>query len=259
MFDGHTALVTGGGRGIGRAIAHVLARNGANVAVMARSTEEVSDVADELGPKGFAVAGDVSSREWVENAVKAAASHFGGPVDILVNNAAVVGPISPLHKIDPDEWVRAQAINVNGVMYGIAAVIGEMLNQGWGRILNITSGAATGTGIRQVNAYSVSKAAVDMITRNGALDLEGTGVTINALSPGTVDTDMQTYMREAPVEQLGEATKMLFEGFQAKGQLVDAMAIGVYAVAILASDRNGEIISRRQFPESLEMLRQQVI
>ena len=255
MFEDRVAVVTGGGRGIGEAIAHVLAKHGAKVAVAARSVNEINHVADEIG--GLAVEADVSKYDDVQRMIDETRDHFGKPVDILVNNAAIIGPINSVNFLDIDEWVNAQKINVNGVMYGIYAVLPGMVPSEWGRILNITSGAARGTGISHLNAYSTSKAAVDMITRNAALDIEGSGVTINGFSPGTVDTQMQTEIRETPIEQKGERTTAKFEEFYKSGSLTDPYTVATYAAAIIASDRNGEIIDRREFPDDLEKIRQQ--
>lgn len=255
MFEGRVALVTGGGRGIGKAIAQVLAKHGAKVAICARSTAEINKVADDIG--GLAITADVSIYEDVQRMFDETRNHFGQPVDILVNNAAVVGPMNSINFVDIEEWVKALQVNVNGVMYGIYAALPGMVPSDWGRILNITSGAARGTGIPHLNAYSVSKAAVDMITRNAALDVEGSGVTINAYSPGTVDTQMQTEIRETPIEQTGEETAVMFQDYYESGSLVDPHTVATYAAAIIASDRNGEIIDRRAFPADLERLRQQ--
>jgi 3-oxoacyl-[acyl-carrier protein] reductase len=257
MFEERVALVTGGGRGIGKAIAQVLAAHGAKVAVSARSTNEINEVADNIG--GLAITADVSKYEDVQRMIDETRDHFGQPVDILVNNAAVVGPVNSVNFLDIEEWVKALQVNVNGVMYGIYAALPGMVPSDWGRILNITSGAGRGTGIPHLNAYSVSKAAVDMITRNAALDLDGSGVTVNAYSPGTVDTEMQTEIRETPIEQAGGETAAMFQNFYESGNLADPRVVATYAAAIIASDRNGEIIDRRGFPADLEEIRQQFI
>lgn len=255
MFEERVALVTGGGRGIGKAIAQVLAKHGARVAVAARSTDEINQVADEID--GFAVTADVANLDDVRRMIDETRDRFGKPVDILINNAAITGPVNSVNFLDIDEWVKTQEINVHGVMYGIYAALPGMVPSEWGRILNITSGAARGTGIAHCNAYSTSKAAVDMITRNAALDVEGSGVTINAYSPGTVDTRMQTEIRETPVEKAGEKTYQKFQNFYESGSLIDPYTAATYAAAIIASDRNGEILDRRDFPEDLEKIRQQ--
>lgn len=257
MFEGRVALVTGGGRGIGKAIAQVLARHGAKVAVCARSTDEINEVAGDIG--GLAITADVSNYDDVQRMFDETRDHFGQPVDILVNNAAVVGPVNSINFLDIEEWVKTLQVNINGVMYGIYAALPGMVPSEWGRILNITSGAARGTGIAHLNAYSVSKAAVDMITRNAALDVKGSGVTINAYSPGTVDTEMQTEIRETPIERSGGGTAAMFQNFYDSGNLANPRVVATYAAAIIASERNGEIIDRRSFPADLEKLRQQFI
>jgi NAD(P)-dependent dehydrogenase (short-subunit alcohol dehydrogenase family) len=257
MFDGRVALVTGGGRGIGKAMAHLLSRHGAQVVVAARSTDEISQVAGQIG--GLAVTADVAQYDEVQRIFEEAREHFSQPVDILVNNAAITGPINSINFVDIEEWVKTQEVNVNGAMYAIYAALPGMVPSDWGRILNITSGAARGTGIAHLNAYSVSKAAVDMLTRNAAQDVDGSGVTINAYSPGTVDTQMQTEIRETSVEKAGKKTARMFQQFHESGDLIDPYIAATYAAAIIASDRNGEIIDRRDFPDDLEEIRQNFI
>src|SRR3954454_13605053 len=200
MLDGRVALVTGGGRGLGRAIAHALAEQGAAVAVGARSTQEVDAVAGELreaGRNAMSVPLDVGDASAVDNAVRRVADQLG-PVDVLVNNAGVVWPLGKLLKVDAGEWERSVDINLHGAVRCIRAVLPGMLARGWGRIVNMSSGAAAGTGMPAASAYSVGKAGLDMATANLAVELEGTGVCITGVRPGIVDTSMQDYMRSLP-------------------------------------------------------------
>ena len=153
------ALVTGGGRGIGRAIALRLARSGARVAVLARSVSELEQTAAliaDQGKSGLAVVADVSDPSGVEAALAAVRSEMG-PVNVLVNNAAVVWPLGPSAEIDLGEWAAAVAINVTGVARLSFGVLPGMLERRWGRIVNVSSGiAASPAAMLRANAYATT-------------------------------------------------------------------------------------------------------
>jgi NAD(P)-dependent dehydrogenase (short-subunit alcohol dehydrogenase family) len=247
VLGGQVALVTGGGRGLGRAIAHALAEQGASVAVGARSTDEVDAVAGELrdaGRNATSVPLDVADPASVENAVRRVTDELG-PVDVLVNNAGVVWPLGLLTKVDADEWQRSVAINLFGVVRCIRAVLPGMLERRYGRIINLSSGAATGTGMPAASAYSVAKAGVDMLTANLAVELADTGVCINGVRPGTVDTSMQDYMRTFPREQVGDAFYDKFHGLHERGELTGPEPAAKLIVVLVGSDRSGETLDVR--------------
>jgi NAD(P)-dependent dehydrogenase (short-subunit alcohol dehydrogenase family) len=242
-LDGRVALVTGGGRGIGRAVAAELARLGAAVALLARSTGEVAAVAEEIvarGGRAVALTADVAEGTEIEAAVAQITGALG-PVDILINNAATLGPLGPTATIDPEAWGRAIEVNLTGAFRCLRAVLPGMLERGWGRVVNVSSGAATGSGIRDAGAYSVSKAGLDMLTRTVAAEIAGSGVTVNAVYPGVVDTAMQTQLRETPAEQFER-----FRSYYERGELLDPDAPGRLIAAIVLSDIQGEVISIRE-------------
>jgi NAD(P)-dependent dehydrogenase (short-subunit alcohol dehydrogenase family) len=200
---GRVALVTGGGRGLGAATALALAEAGADVALLGRSEPHLATVAGAVRQRGRHAAwtvADVANWEAVRDAV-AEMSDALGPVDILVNNAAVEGVTSRLETLDPAEWAAELAINLNGPFYCARAIIGAMRERGWGRILNVTSGAASRP-IPGKAAYSVSKAGLDHLTRALAAELAGTGVAAIAVSPGMLDTEMQARLRGSPAPEM---------------------------------------------------------
>jgi NAD(P)-dependent dehydrogenase (short-subunit alcohol dehydrogenase family) len=180
------ALVTGGGRGIGANIARDLAQAGMRVAVGARSLDQVEAVAAETG--GLALELDVSSRTSVEDAVAKTESELG-PIDLLVANAGIGGPMEAL--ADPDEWWRTFEVNVRGVYLCNHAVATRMLARGGGRIVNVASGSAYLPSQGNAStAYGASKAAVHRFSELLAGSLGEQGVYVFSISPGLVKTAM---------------------------------------------------------------------
>ena len=202
-MNGKTVLITGASRGIGAAAARVFAEAGANVALIARSTADIADLAQEIGARAIAIPCDVSKYVEVSAAVATTIAAFG-QLDVLINNAGVVDPIGHLQDTDPEKWGRAIDINLKGVMYGLHAAISAMIAQGGGTIINISSGAAHGP-VEGWSAYCSSKAGVYMLTRAADLEARDKGLRIMGLSPGTVATQMQREIKASginPISQL---------------------------------------------------------
>ena len=190
-LDGQVAIVTGAGRGIGRAIALGLSDSGALVAVCARSEAEVSRTAREIGERqgqAIAVQVDVTSRIEVDRMIGQVQDAFG-PVDLLVNNAARILPFGPLAETDPDEWWELLEVNLRGPLYCSRAVLPGMIARGYGRIVNVSSGAGFAA-ISNCSAYIVSKAALFRLSENLAAETTSQGVFIFAIDPGLVPTTM---------------------------------------------------------------------
>jgi NAD(P)-dependent dehydrogenase (short-subunit alcohol dehydrogenase family) len=186
-LTGQIALVTGGGRGVGRAIALALARSGATVAIAARSADQLACTAaliEEAGGSALAVPLDVTDQAAVRHAVEHIARTLG-PIDLLVNNAGVWGPIAPVWEADPDEWWNTININLRGGLLCTQAVLPSMLARRNGRVINITSGAGAYLW-PEASAYSVSKAAIIKLTENLAAETKGRGVAVFAFHPGVV-------------------------------------------------------------------------
>jgi NAD(P)-dependent dehydrogenase (short-subunit alcohol dehydrogenase family) len=185
-LQGQVALVTGGGRGIGRNVALELAAAGARVAVAARTRDEIEETAQEIN--GLAIECDVSDRVSVEHMVRLAESELG-PIDLLVANAGISIDEDAAWELDPTDWWRVFEVNVLGVYLCCRAVIPGMLERGRGRIVNVASGAAYLPGSKST-AYSASKAAVHRFSETLANQLEPHGIPVFSISPGLVRTRM---------------------------------------------------------------------
>ncbi|MEW6753477.1 MAG: SDR family oxidoreductase [Candidatus Latescibacterota bacterium] len=191
------ALVTGGGRGLGQSFACALARAGARVAVVARSPVQLSDTVGRIeggGGRAVGVIADVAERAAVQEAVAAVETQLG-PVDVLVNNAGVGGPVGPLWQSDPDEWWRCMEVNVRGILLCSRAVLPGMLARGRGRIINVSS-AAGSFATPNHSAYITSKTAVTRLTEVLAAEVRGRGVAVFAIEPGTVRTALTEGLME---------------------------------------------------------------
>ena len=199
---GKVAVVTGGNAGIGEAIAKVFAREGASVVITGRRQGEldrvVNDIVKEQG-KAFAVAGSVTDEPHDQETVRRAVQQFG-QLDILVNNAGVGDFGKRLHEIDDATWAQILDVNLTGVFRMTRAVLPQMLKQGKGAIINISSIASL-VGLPTLPAYAASKGAIDAMTRALAVDYAEDGIRCNVVNPGLIDTPMAAPLMSNP-EQL---------------------------------------------------------
>lgn len=202
LMENKTVLITGASRGIGAEAGRVFADAGANVVLMARSADDIQTLAAEIGDKAMAIPVDVSSYSDMDAAVQAAHTRFGS-VDVLINNAGVIDPISSLTDADPDAWGQLIDINLKGVMNGMRAAVPLMVAQGGGSVLTISSGAAHNA-IEGWSAYCASKAAVNMLGRSLHLEEAANGIRVIGLSPGTVATEMQRKIKASGVNAVSK-------------------------------------------------------
>ena len=188
-MNGSVALVTGGGRGLGRAFAQALAEEGAAVAVTARSEDqlrETVELIDKAGGRAVAIPADVSDERAVERAVSTTEQQLG-PVDVLVNNAGVAGATGPTWEISFNEWKRVSEINLFGSFLCARAVLPGMIARRRGRIINLSSGASLRP-LLYASAYGASKAALNYLTNCLAGETKAYGISVFAYAPGLVRT-----------------------------------------------------------------------
>jgi NAD(P)-dependent dehydrogenase (short-subunit alcohol dehydrogenase family) len=245
LLKGQTAIITGAGRGIGRAIAWKFVGEGASVLMTARTEKEASAVAADIrkaGGRAIAITADVSKEADCEKTLRAAHDSFGG-VHILVNNAGILGPVQPIEKIKPAEWDEVIAINLRGPFLLSRLVLPEMYERGSGAILNMASVAAK-TPFQFNGPYAASKAGLIGLTHTLAAESARKGVRVNAISPGPVqETKMLEELGTHLADRLEVAHDELFSGLlqgilQGRPQTVDEIA---NAALFLVSDRSSAI------------------
>lgn len=186
------AVVTGAGRGLGRGVAVALARRGHPVLGVARTAAQLAETADLVRAEGGRMLSrptDVSDADAVA-ALAAFVKERLGPPSILVNAAGMFGPIAMIRDSDPAAWVQTVMVDAIAPYLTIRAFVGDMIDAGWGRIVNVTSAASLHPPGTLNSAYGTSKVALNQLTRHLAAEIEGTGVTANVIHPGDVKTDM---------------------------------------------------------------------
>jgi NAD(P)-dependent dehydrogenase (short-subunit alcohol dehydrogenase family) len=238
-----TAIVTGAGSGIGRAIAQRLAEDGHAVAVLDLDGAAAEAAVRELRQKGHEAMApgsvDVSDRAHVNDAVQRVRDALG-PVLVLVNNAGLPG-FTPFLKITDEEWDRILAVNLNGPFYCTQAVLPDMIDAGWGRIVNISSSSAQG-GQQYMAHYVSSKAGLIGLTKALALEFGPKGITVNTIPPGFVDTPMLRASEErgllgGSVDRIAEATPV-----RRAGRPDDIAAACAFLVSDDAAYITGQVI-----------------
>jgi NAD(P)-dependent dehydrogenase (short-subunit alcohol dehydrogenase family) len=233
------AVVTGGGSGIGRAIAERLTEDGLSVGVLDLNEVAAKEVAAAIS--GVALGGvDVGDRAQVDAAMDRARAELGGPITVLVNNAGVPG-FKPFLDISDDSWEKVLRVNLTGAFYCCQAVIPDMVAAGWGRIVNISSSSAQGGQPYMVH-YVSSKAGLIGMTKALALEFGPAGITVNTIPPGFVDTPMLRASEErgllgGTVEDHEQTTPV-----RRAGQPEDIAAAASFLISEEASYVTGQVI-----------------
>lgn len=227
LLNGKTAIVTGASRGIGAAIAHRLCETGANVVICSRSADTIAQVANTLQDSGHtvqAIVADISQKADVETLIKKTIAQFS-QIDILVNNAGITRDML-LMRLKDEDWDAVLQTNLTGTMYCTRAVLRPMIRQRSGRIINISSVVGLMGNAGQAN-YAAAKAGILGLTKATAKEVGARGITVNAIAPGFITTDMTAQIPEQSQEQILEMIPL--RGFGDPEDVADA-------VCFLASD-----------------------
>ncbi|GKV65219.1 MULTISPECIES: 3-oxoacyl-ACP reductase FabG [unclassified Sporosarcina] len=198
IFEGRTAFITGGSRGLGKEIVERLASEGANVAIIDINEEALASAEMELKEKGYSVyvkVANVTVKEQIEEAMQEVFNRFGS-IDIVVNNAGVIRD-NMLFKMTDEDWTTVMNVHLNGAFYTTRAAQKYMIENKYGRIINISSTSALGN--RGQANYATAKAGLQGLTKTLAIELGKFGVTVNAVAPGFIETDMT----KATAERIG--------------------------------------------------------
>jgi len=243
QLEGRVAAVTGGTAGIGRAIAEAYLREGARVALMARNVERGRQVADELGgaDRVLFVAGDATVQAEVEGFVDAAADKWGR-LDVLVNNAGGATDLQPLVKVSDEAWDHVIKWNLYSTFWATRRALPAMIERGWGRVINVSSVEGK-HGKPVFTAYTTAKHAINGLTKSVAREVGTAGVTVNALCPGLVITDIVRQNGPATAEAMGMTFDEMVASFARDCALERPVTVEeVAAVAVLlGSDAGGGI------------------
>jgi NAD(P)-dependent dehydrogenase (short-subunit alcohol dehydrogenase family) len=245
-LENRVALITGAGRGIGRAIALAYAKEGARLALAARSRrdlEQTAQHAQALGASTSVVPADVSDPMQVEDMVRQTVAQFA-TIDILVNSAGMAGPVGPLQDNDMTAWMQTIQVNLIGTYLCCRAVLPIMQQQDRGKIINL-SGAGASNAWRHLSAYGASKVAVVRLTETLALELEGRNIQVNALGPGSIHTQMWEELRDrahaagdVPLYTLGQRVTS-----GGGASLERAAALAVFLASNTSGSLSGRLIS----------------
>jgi 3-oxoacyl-[acyl-carrier protein] reductase len=263
-LQGKTAFITGGSRGLGEAMAHALLAAGANVALCARSTKELEETSERLGrefsiQRVYAFPLDVTEFSAVKDSMDRILKRFGD-LQILVNNAGVYGPMGSLWLTSAEEWDVALRINIQGSVYPIRAVVPHFLKKSYGKIIQISGGGATNP-LPRITAYAASKAAVVRLAESVAQDLKGTGIDVNAIAPGALNTKMMDELLEAGPELVGQEffSKMKKVADQGGTPLEVGARLAVFLASPASDGITGRLISApwdrwEEWPKHLDEL-----
>lgn len=245
VLSGRTAIVTGAGRGIGQATAVALAQAGVtDIALIARTASQLDATAqrvEQAGARAHVITADLMDAAQV-SATAEAASRLLGRVDVLINNAGTVAPLGPTAEQPPEAILDAFRLNTLAPTLFASAVIPGMVANGWGRVVNVSSGiVARPAGMIGGSTYAATKAALEAQTISMAAEFADTGVTINAYRPGAVDTAMPEWIRAQDPDRIGHALHARFVDSYDSGTLLTPDASAAALVAHLSREVTGRI------------------
>jgi 3-oxoacyl-[acyl-carrier protein] reductase len=244
-LKGRTAFITGGSRGLGEAIAQGFLEAGANVAICARSAKELDQTEQRLsekfsGQRVKAFTLDVTDLSAVQECLATILKGFGD-LHVLVSNAGIYGPMGSLWRTSAEEWDAALRINIQGSLYPIRAVIPHFLDKGYGKIIQISGGGATSP-LPRITAYAASKAAIVRLAESVAQDLRGTGIDVNSIAPGALNTKMMEDLLKAGPELVGKEFFSKMKNASEQGGT--PLEVGVRLAVFLASKESDGITGR---------------
>lgn len=260
---GRTALITGANRGLGKAIATAFAGEGARLLLVAREEQLLTRTCEELSRSGapeiHSVKADVSRRDDVLRLVRTCQTLFPR-LDILVNNAGIYGPLGPLEETPWEEWVRTIEINLLGTVALCHALVPQMKKQGYGKIINLSGGGATSP-LPRMSAYAASKAAVIRLTETLAGELRGTGIDVNAIAPGALNTRLLDEILQAGPDRVGQEfyQRSLRQKEEGGIPLEKGAALAVFLASAESDGITGKLISAvwddwKTFPRRRDIL-----
>lgn len=245
MLKERTAIVTGGSRGIGFAIAKELSAQGADVVVCSRTEKQLSNAVNALSDmdkKAFGIVVDVSNFSDCQKLVEFAYARTGR-IDILVNNAGIFGPVGLLETNDPEDWRKVLGINILGAVYCSKLVIPYMRKQGGGKIINLAGAGVGGSNpLPRFSGYYTSKAAVVSFTETLAAELEGENIQVNAIAPGAIASELTLGLLKLDKSLVGEEMFQVSKQLQKQGGTPPELAVKL--VAFLATNRADHITGR---------------